>query len=203
MTCCGLSAVAMLVFLSWRLALVALVMALVGIGIVAVTSRWIRQQYRQVQAALSDLTSMLSEQIRALPTIHAYGAADYEGRRFDDRAREHCRHAVLGNRIHAVSKAVVNFLGAVGIVLLLALGAGELTPGKIATPAKLPLEQLVGFTLYAALLVEPMTRLSRTNFELQQGLAAGRRIFGILGSVGGAAGRFAADRRSAQWRVKV
>jgi subfamily B ATP-binding cassette protein MsbA len=172
--------IAMLVFLSWRLALVALIMALIGVGIVAITSRWIRRRYRQVQAALSDLTSMLSEQIRALPTIQAYGAAEHEGRKFAERACEHCRQAVLGNRIHAISKAVVNFLGAVGIVLLLALGAGELTPGKIAAPMELPLEQLLGFTMYAALLVEPMTRLSRTNFEIQQALAAGRRIFEFL-----------------------
>lgn len=172
--------VAMLVMLSWRLALVALVMALIGLGIVAGTSRWIRQRYRHVQAALSDMTSMLAEQVRALPTIQAYGAANYEGRRFAERAREHCRHAVLGNRIHACSKAVVNFLGAVGIILLLALGAGELMPGKNLAAPGLPLDQLLGFTMYAALLVEPMTRLSRTNFEIQQALAAGRRIFELL-----------------------
>jgi len=172
--------VAMLLFLNWRLALVALMMALTGIAIVAVTARWIRQRYRQVQATLADLTSMLSEQIRALPTVHAYGAADYEGRRFAERASEHCRHAVLGNRIHAVSKAVVNFLGAVGIVFLLALGAGQLMPAPGAMPVGLPLDQLLGFTLYAALLVEPLTHLSRTNFEIQQGLAAGRRIFEFL-----------------------
>jgi ATP-binding cassette, subfamily B, bacterial MsbA len=171
--------VAMLVFLSWRLALVALIMALVGMGIVAGPSRWVRQRYRQVQAALSDMTSMLSEQVRALPTIQAYGAADYEGRRFADRASEHLHHAVRGNRVYAGSKAAVNFLGAVGIVFLLAFGAGELTPWKNAGPG-LPLDKLVGFSIYAALLVEPMTRLSRTNFEIQQALAAGRRIFELL-----------------------
>jgi subfamily B ATP-binding cassette protein MsbA len=172
--------VAMLVFLSWRLALVALIMALVGVGVVAGTSRWIRRRYREVQAALSDMTSMLSEQVRALPSIQAYGATGYEGRRFADKAREHCRHAVLANRIHAASKAVVNFLGAIGIVYILAFGAGELTSGGSVTPGGLPLEQLLGFAMYVALLVEPLTRLSRTNFEIQQSLAAGRRIFELL-----------------------
>lgn len=172
--------VSMLFFLNWRLASAALIMSFTGAAIVALTSRWIRGRFHKVQLALADLTSLLSEQVRSLPVIQAYGGGEYEECRFAIAARELRHHGIIANRIFAASKAVVNFLGAVAIIFLLAFGAGEFTLGNNALAAGLPLDKLLGFSIYAALLVEPMTRLSRTNFEIQQALAAGRRIFELL-----------------------
>jgi ABC-type multidrug transport system fused ATPase/permease subunit len=41
-------------------------------------------------------------------------------------------------------------------------------------------DDLLGFAFYALLLAEPITRLSHTNYEIQQSLASGRRVFEIL-----------------------
>jgi len=175
-----LGCVGMLFVLSWKLALITLTMGPIGAAIIAASSKWIRRRSYSTQTALADMTSLLTEQVHALPAIQAYGAGDYEGQRFADSARKHFREAVLGNRLHAGSREFVNFLFALAVIAVLLFGTKQLVAAKEAGAVALEPGQLVGFALYAALLLEPMTRLSRTNYDIQQSLAAGRRIFEFL-----------------------
>src|SRR5262249_42902233 len=62
----------------------------------------------------------------------------------------------------------------------LLFGTKQLVAAKEAGAMDVEPGALVGFALYAALLLEPLTRLSRTNYDIQQSLAAGRRIFEFL-----------------------
>jgi len=64
--------------------------------------------------------------------------------------------------------------------LVLALGTGEVNLGGMDAGIGIPLDHLVSFTLYAGLLGGPLTRISRTNFAIQQALAAGRHLFELL-----------------------
>jgi subfamily B ATP-binding cassette protein MsbA len=169
--------VAMLLVLNARLAAVAAAMVLLGGGLVALSARWVRRRFHRVHQVLAEMTGLLTEQVGAMPTIQAYGAAAFERRRFAGHARRHFHEALLGNRWHGGSQAALSFLGAVGLVLLLGLGTGEALAGGAGGPA---LERLFGFTLYAALLAGPLTRLGRTNFEVQQALAAARHLFELL-----------------------
>jgi ABC-type multidrug transport system fused ATPase/permease subunit len=76
---------------------------------------------------------------------------------------------------------VIAFLGSVGVMVMLALGAREVAAGHVSTAVGLePGQFLVAFVMYTVLTFEPLTRLSRANFEIQQALAAGRRIFEVL-----------------------
>jgi subfamily B ATP-binding cassette protein MsbA len=172
--------VAILFLLSWPLALVTLALAALGGLVIVSTSRLVRRRFHRVHSALGELTSLLSEQVRAIPAIQAYGTADEERRRFADCSRGYSREAVRGERLHAASQAVLNSLGVALVVCVLGFGLGQLSPADPGGPPGLPVEQLMGFTLYAGLLTEPITRLSRTNFEIQQALAAGRHLFDLL-----------------------
>jgi subfamily B ATP-binding cassette protein MsbA len=172
--------VGMLFVLNARLALIAAAMAFLGGGLVALTARWVRRRFHRVHRLLADMTGLLTEQVSAMPTIQAYGAAEFERRRFADRARLHFREALLGNRCHGGSQALLSGLGAVGIVVLLALGTSEAISAGGTGGSGPALERLFGFTLYAALLAGPLTRLGRTNFEIQQSLAAARHLFELL-----------------------
>lgn len=174
-------AVAMLFLLNWRLAFLLGIMVPVAAWLIIHTSRWIRARFHRAQAALGDMTGLLSEQVRHLAAVQAYGGIDFEERRFEASAQVHFREGTTAHRIHAATRAGINFLGAFALVGILALGASQLEALRAAnTEAPLPIEQLVGFALYAAIMVEPLTRFSRINYELQRCLAAGRRILEFL-----------------------
>jgi ATP-binding cassette subfamily B protein len=171
---------AMIFVLDVQLALVTLGLGALAGGVVAFTARWVRRRFHRVQVALADLTSVLAEQVRALPTIQAYDGIAHEQCRFDTVSREHVREATAGNRIHVLSQGVLNGLGASAVVLFLALGALRLPPGAEARDVGPVLERMLGFTLYAGLLAVPLTRLGRTNLVIQRALAAGGHLFELL-----------------------
>jgi ABC-type multidrug transport system fused ATPase/permease subunit len=170
--------IVMLFLLSWHLALISLFLALGSALVIAYTSRCVRRRFHQTRAALADMTGLFSEQVRGLQTIQAYGAADYEMRRFAAKNSDYSHKAMLANRIHVGSQAAVNFLGAVILVFLLGLGTREVSWGGSGLGSSL--EQLLSFALYAGLLAGPFSRLSRTNGAIQRALAAGRHLFELL-----------------------
>jgi subfamily B ATP-binding cassette protein MsbA len=176
-----LGSVGFLFYLSWQLALVSILGLPVAGAIVAVTSRWMRRRAREVQDVMADMTSLVSEQVGAMSAIHAFGAATYERHRFVDSARCYGRRALLSHRVSAGARASVNFLGVVGIALVLGFGAWSLDRAmKSNDPSRLTLDRLVGFALYAALLAEPMTRFARAHLEIHRALGSAQRIFELL-----------------------
>jgi subfamily B ATP-binding cassette protein MsbA len=174
-------AAGMLFWLNGRLALLLLTLVPVAGWILIRTSSWIRQRSLRAQSTLADMTSLLSEQVRDMPAVQAHDGAAYEQQRFAERAQAHFREGTSAHRIHAVSRAVINCLAALAVIGVAALGTEQLLRLRHADPtAHLPIEHLLGFTMYAALLGEPINRLSRSNFEIQRSLAAGCRLFEFL-----------------------
>jgi subfamily B ATP-binding cassette protein MsbA len=130
-----------------------------------------------LQARHADMTGLLTEQLFAAPAVHAFDAADYERSRFAAVASGYTRAGRATLRVGAGTRGFVNFLSIVAIVFVLICGLQGVDLDK-----KGDLNALVKFALFVALLGEPLTRISRTVFEIQRALAAGARIFEIIDS---------------------
>lgn len=174
-------ALAFLFYLSWELSLVAILAVPIGAVVIGITSRQVRRRLTRVQAKQADMTSLLAEQLVAIPAIQAFDAEPYERDRFAGQATTYTQEARIAIRLSAGSRSFVNFLGVVGIVAVLVYGSRQLDLGN-GQSGRIALEDLVGFALYAALLAEPLTRLTRTYFEIQRALTAGARVFELLDS---------------------
>lgn len=168
-----------LFYLSWRLALCVLIAVPIAGGLVGVSSRYVRRRFHKLAEHLAEMTALLTEQVSAMPSVLAFGAAEFESRRFTRTTAEHFEQNRLANRLQAGIRASINFLGVAALVLVLGVGTQYLDLTG-TSGAGLTLEKLVGFALYAAMLADPMTRLSRTHFEIQRALAAGARVFELL-----------------------
>src|SRR5882672_11233936 len=116
-----------------------------------------------------------------MPAIQAFGGAPHELKRFDETVRAYTNHATRNHRVNAGARATVNFLGVVGIAFVLGFGTMALGQSTaVGESGGLTLDRLVGFALYAALLADPLTRLTRATLEIQRALAAARRVFELM-----------------------
>lgn len=168
-------ATAFLIALSPALSLWALAAAPLGVAVVALAAGQVRRRFAAAQAAAAEMAGVLTEQVDGLSAIRTFGAAGFEARRFAAASDEHLRRSAEANRVHAAARSAVNFLGAAGIVLVLGFGRRWLEGD-----ASLSLDRLIGFALYAAVMADPLARLSRTCLDIQRSLAAGRRVFELL-----------------------
>ena len=163
-----------MLYLSWMLTGIFLVIApLVGL-IVRYASRRFRRISSRIQDSMGDVTHVAAEAVSAYRDVKVYGGEDYERRRFLAASDTNRRQNLKMTATKATSAQVIQLLAAGGLAALVGLllrpeVAGDMTAGDVIT--------YIGL---AGLLANPIKRLSDVNARLQRGLAAAEDIFAQL-----------------------
>src|SRR6267378_3675436 len=166
--------VAILVGLSWRLTLVALVCAPVLVFIVRPLVGRVRWRSREQADQRGELTSLVSELVGSIKLVRAYVAEAFEADRFRKLANRY-RKGVLRAQRYALLTSPVSevFAGAV-IVLIFAVGT-RLALGQAAT---LSPEVLIAFIAVALRLMSPVKSVANYPTAMAGALAAADRVPG-------------------------
>lgn len=174
-SCTSLAAtLAMLLWLSWRLALVVCATVpltwAVGRAIVLVS----RRLFRERQAALGEMNELAEDRVTGLLEVQAFGREEEETRRFSEVA-ETLRRASLGaEAVGGAMGPAMNALGNVSYLLVAAVG-GWLAMNGMATVGL-----VVSFLLYARQFGRPVNEIAEQFGRLQSALAGAERVFALL-----------------------
>lgn len=163
-----------LLWLNWRLTIVALVLLPLTATVVRLTGRRVRkftQRYLEINA---ELTQVIEETTRAHQVIQIFNGQQYEKTRFEERAAKLRRYAMRMAVTLAATVPVTQVMAAcaVAIVIVVALiqsGRGEATVGDF-----------VSFITAMLMLLAPLKHLAEVNGPLQRGLAAAEAVFGLI-----------------------
>jgi subfamily B ATP-binding cassette protein MsbA len=160
---------------SWQLALVSLVLIPPVAGLVVLLGKRARHNSEVMQERLASLTGVLSETLGNIRVVKAFGAEDFEQRRFDAENSAYFRAYVRVRRLAALA-------GPMAELALVLLAAGVLGYGGYLIYETGALRAPDFFLFLVALLsiVSPVRNLSGVNATLQEGLAAADRIFRFL-----------------------
>ena len=163
-----------LFILDWRLA----ALVLIPVPILAVALRHyntrIRPVYRSVRARLGDINAKLQDNLSGIRVIQAFAREEMERQRFTTESERYYRARVKGIRYWSVFFPAIRFLGAMGSVIVLGVGALMVVKGDMS------LGTLVAFLSYTTSFYEPINRLTEVDNIFQEAIAAGERIFEIL-----------------------
>ena len=165
---------AWLLYLNWRLTLIALVVAPLAALIVRVLSRRLRSMARASQRALGDVVHVLEETIECHRVVKVFGGQDYEASRFQRaigtlrgfNMRQKVPEALITPATHLLAASAVAVI--VYIALQPTVGA-RLTAGEFAS-----------FFTAMVMLFAPIKQLTDVNAVLQRGLAASESVFGMI-----------------------
>ncbi|WP_269622989.1 ABC transporter ATP-binding protein [Prochlorococcus marinus] len=122
------------------------------------------------QKQISNLASLLSESIQILPLIRAFGSEKWLQKRFNDEVELHRYAKYKSLKQIALQHPVIGFIEALGILIVLAIGALRIQTGAING------QEFSSFFAALLMLIDPISHLT-TNFnELQQGQASLKRL---------------------------
>ncbi|WP_341646917.1 lipid A export permease/ATP-binding protein MsbA [Thauera sp. SDU_THAU2] len=158
-----------LLWMNWKLTFVMVaVLPLIGV-LVGRASRKFRKQAKRIQAAMGDLTHVVSESIQGYRVVRSFGGEPYESERFVrasvDNTRKQLRMVKTG-AVFTPSLQIVTY-GAMAVVLFLVLLLrGDATAGD-----------LVAYITAAGLLPKPIRQLSEVSSTIQRGVAGAESIF--------------------------
>ena len=133
------------------------------------------KRYRVQREAASAMNALLMDNLQGIRQIKAFGRQPHEDERFAQRADDLRRGTLVVMRAWAAYGPAMQFIGALGIGLVLWIGGAQVIRGDMKVG------QLVAFMLYVGMFFyEPIGRLHGLNQMLQSARAAAARVFDIL-----------------------
>lgn len=167
-------AISILMWTSWKLTLVMLLVVPIVAGAAGFYGRALRNISRQVQDALAESTAVAEEAIAGVRTVRSFAREEQEGQRYG-RAIEVAfdlakRRALLG----AGFAGGISFAGFGAIVAVLWVGGGMLADGEMAFGT------LTSFMLYTFTVAFSIGALSGLYEDFAKAIGASERVFGLL-----------------------
>ncbi len=163
------------VWISWRLALITLVVLPPIVLLMVLIGRRLRKRSARLQERMADITSTLEESIAGMRVVKAFGMENYERERFFRHTWSYFRTSIRLEVLSAAAGPLVEYLGVVGVVIILWYGGRQVILGGEVSPDWFLV--FLGSVLSA---LQPLRKVSRANNDLQIGLAAGGRVFDML-----------------------
>ncbi|MEO6953436.1 MAG: ABC transporter ATP-binding protein [Polyangia bacterium] len=165
----------MMLFLDYKLALIAFCSVPAVALVVQRLRRGARQAYRDTRLTTAQLNTMLNEQVTGIAVVQAFGREAAMAARFDRvnlQYRAANKQAILAE---SSLDAAVELVNTVCIASILLWAGHERTAGSVMTFAI-----VITFQQYVRQFFEPISQLALRFTTLQQALASAERIFQFL-----------------------
>ncbi|HET9943686.1 MAG TPA: ABC transporter ATP-binding protein, partial [Terriglobia bacterium] len=165
---------AVLFWLNWKSALLALVpIPLLVLGAIAFTKR-IHKYYRKIRKGSAELNALLQDTLAGIRETMGFNRQPYEEDRFG-RKSDQCRKDTLkAMYLWSYYSPGMMLAGSLGAALVLWNGTHEVLGQRLSVG------ELVMFMSYLALFYVPINQIHSVNHMLQHALAASERVFEVL-----------------------
>ena len=158
---------------SWRLSLLALVVAPLLIGLLQPLLRKLRKGHGRLGNQYGDLTSIAQEAISGIRLVKASGAEAFEVARFNDASSRYATGMVRVARLANTAQPITETLATAIAMVILWVGARQVQS------AALDPSTLIAFLVIVMRMLQPLKQLSQVQAMAQQSLAAAARIFEV------------------------
>ncbi|MEJ6950558.1 ABC transporter ATP-binding protein [Natronospora cellulosivora (SeqCode)] len=137
-------------------------------------SKTIKPAVRKIRKQFSRLNSAVQENITGIRIVKAFHQHDYEMEKFDEENHEYYNKNYNVAKIWGKYFPILEFLGGLSTVFLLAFGGLMVINGEIT------LGVWIQFNSYLWMILMPMRMLGNAVDLINRNIAAGERIFNIL-----------------------
>jgi ATP-binding cassette subfamily B protein/subfamily B ATP-binding cassette protein MsbA len=166
--------IAILIWLSWRLA----VPALLALPILALSSylwlRKVRPIYRSIREDHSNIDGRVGETFGGIRVVRAFRREKREQKGYSVGHHTMIRKGLLATRIELVLEAAWGLLIPLSTLMLVWYGASLVPKGAASVGS------IFAYQIYAVLLLAPVWKIVQSVSQTQKSLAAMERIFGLL-----------------------
>jgi len=173
-TCQVIFLIGVIFYQDWRMALIAMVSLPLVVYPIINFGRRHRRLSISNQQTTAQVSNILYETITGNRIVKAFCMEKYEVSRFAKILDKLFAIVMRDTRIGAISRPLMEFLGGIGISLVVWYGGSQVLDGK-STPGT-----FFSFLTALIMIYEPIKGISAINNSLQQGIAAAERVFDVL-----------------------
>ena len=172
------TAFAILVWMSWKLALILFVPITIILPLIYFFSTRVQKKYRESRQSFGDINAVLSNNISGMGVVQAYNAEVYEAERVGKESSSYKDHAIGATvertkflpGIYVIAGIAFALLASAGGYLMLqGTSEGGITPGQFVT-----------FLLMSTRMSMPLFILGMLVNQIQKSEASARRVFAMV-----------------------
>jgi ATP-binding cassette subfamily B multidrug efflux pump len=169
-----LGIMAMMLWMNWRLALVAFAVLPLVLFVTQWFRRNVRESYRVVRGWIARINAFLQENITGMTTVQLFRREGLNFARFDDIDRKHRDANIESIFYYAVFYPAIEAIAALASALIIWYGGGSVIGGALTLGA------LVAFLQYVQRFFRPISDMSEKFNVLQAAMASSERVFKLL-----------------------
>ncbi|MCC5856247.1 MAG: lipid A export permease/ATP-binding protein MsbA [Idiomarina sp.] len=164
----------LMMYHSWQLSLVFLLIGPVVGKVVVVVSKKFRKVSNKIQTAMGDVTTSAEQMINGHEVVVMFEGQKREGARFNKINQNTRQQNLKLVSIRTTSTSVIQFVASLSLSMVLVIASfpsmiENLTPGAFTT-----------LLTCMIMLLRPLKQLTNVNADFQRGLAAAGSIFEVL-----------------------
>lgn len=169
-----LGLLAWMIYLSWQLALLVVVVT----PLVALIVRYVSKRFRRISQSIQDsmggITQRTSEIIDCQRIVKLNGAQTFEADRFSrDNDRNRQQHMKIASTTSA-SAPILQFILAGVLALIVWVATSQVMSQQVSVGT------FMSFMVAMMMMMAPIKRLTTVNAALQKGIVAAKSIFGLI-----------------------
>jgi subfamily B ATP-binding cassette protein MsbA len=160
--------------ISWRLSLFTFLIVPINALLLRTLGRLLKRDSTRIQVRMGDMAGAIGETVTGARVVKAFGRERDEAKRFDFFNRDYFKSSVRLKALGALNAPLSEMLGSFSVVFIVGYGGVQVLQGHMEA------SHLVLFVVAVLSIVGPLRRISELNQIVQEGVAAGERIFQIL-----------------------
>jgi len=166
--------IAIVFYRDWKLATISFIVLPFAIYPIISFGKKLRKVGLATQKVAANLTSFLHETITGQRIVKAFSMEAYENERFKEENEGMFRITMKRRKLRAISTPIMEVIGGIAIAVVIWYGGSQVISGHSTTG------NFFSFLTALLLLYEPIKKLNKENHNIQQGLAAGQRVFELI-----------------------
>ncbi len=160
--------------LSWQLSIFSVLFLPIVAFIIGSIVKKLRHPARKGQERVGEIVSALDESLSGMKVIKSYNATDYIKEKFVALNESFSAITLSLARRQQLASPVSEFLGITAIAVIIIFGGGLVAAGKLVAA------QFMAFIAIFSQITRPVRAFVDQFGNINQGIAAGERIFSIL-----------------------
>ena len=159
---------------SAELALIAMIVFPLVIYPISQFGKMLKRYSTKSMKVMGDVMSILDEGISGIRIVKAYNMEEHEKPRFSTENRRYYRNWMKRIAVRAVSSPLMELIAGLSGAFILWYGGMKVVAGTLSAG------DFASFILAVGMLYSPIRKLNTVNIEIQEGIAAAKRIFNVL-----------------------
>jgi subfamily B ATP-binding cassette protein MsbA len=159
-----------LLYLNWKLTLVAIIVVPLTAVIVRTTTKRLRNLNRESQRVTAEMTGVVEEAARGHQVIRVFSGEAYERQRFHQRSEALRGFSQRMTVAFAATTPVTQIATSLALSLVIVL----------AIQADMTVGEFTQFVTMMLMLLTPLKSLAEVNGPMQRGIAAAETVFGLI-----------------------